>query len=294
MRFALPRFMIAEGPLPWLLPLIAMLLVFAVFPLGYNLWLSFHEFVPMRRSLEPVGFDNWARLFSDSRLHTALTITLTYTFVCLAIQLVLGFLIALLLDDDGAGFGIMRALFSLALVIPPAITGMMFKLYQDPQFGMIAWALDQIGAIDRSTPILATPAYALAGVMLADIWQWTPFMVLIFLAGIRGVPRDPIESAMIDGAGYWQIQTKIVLPMLGKVMAVAILIRGIDLFRAFDYMFVMTSGGPGIATYTLSLYTWKSFAESLRWGYGATLALVALILIQILANLFIWRARIRW
>ena len=294
MRLAMPRFMISEHPFPWLLPLIAMLLVFAVFPLVYNIYLSFHEFAIFKRSLVYVGWDNWLKLFSDTRLNNALITNIIYTVVCLTLQLVLGFLIAMLLDTDEKGFGVMRALFSLALVIPPAITGMLFKLMEDPQFGMIAWLLAKFDLLSPSTPILATPDLALIGVMIADIWQWTPFVTLIFLAGLRGLPKEPFESAMIDGASQWTITTRFTIPMLSKVIAVIVLIRGIDLFRTFDYIFVMTSGGPGINTYTLSFYTWKQFAASLKWGYGATLSLMALILINIAANLLIKFAKIRW
>ena len=294
MRLTMPRFMISEHPFPWLFPLIAMLLVFAVFPLAYNIYLSFHEFVIFKRSLVFVGWENWLKLFSDTRLYNALVINITYTVVCLTVQLVLGFLIALLLDTDEKGFGVMRALFSLALVIPPAITGMMFKMMEDPQFGMIAWTLEKLHILSREVPILATPELALAGVMIADIWQWTPFITLIFLAGMRGLPKEPFESAVIDGASQWKITTRFTIPMLSKVIAVAVLIRGIDLFRTFDYIFVMTSGGPGIQTYTLSFYTWKQFAASLKWGYGATLSLLALIIINVAATALIKIAKIRW
>jgi multiple sugar transport system permease protein len=130
--------------------------------------------------------------------------------------------------------------------------------------------------------------------MIADIWQWTPFITLIFLAGMRGLPKEPFESAVIDGASQWKITTRFTIPMLSKVIAVAVLIRGIDLFRTFDYIFVMTSGGPGIQTYTLSFYTWKQFAASLKWGYGATLSLVALIIINVAATALIKIAKIKW
>ena len=294
MRLSMPRFMISEHPFPWLLLLITMLLVFAVFPLAYNIYLSFHEFAIFKRSLVFVGWENWLKLFSDTRLFNALFINITYTVVCLTVQLVLGFLIALLLDTDEKGFGVMRALFSLALVIPPAITGMMFKMMEDPQFGMIAWVLEKFHILSREVPILATSELALAGVMIADIWQWTPFITLIFLAGMRGLPKEPFESAVIDGASQWKITTRFTIPMLSKVIAVAVLIRGIDLFRTFDYIYVMTSGGPGIQTYTLSFYTWKQFATSLKWGYGATLSLLALIIINVAATVLIKLAKIKW
>ncbi len=286
--------MVSDHPLPWLLPLIAILVVFAVYPFFYNIYLSFHEFVPRRRGIEFVGLENWAQLFADPRMWGAFYVTMFYTAVCLAIELALGMAIALLIDSDDPGFAFLRGMLTLTLVIPPAITGMMFLLMEDAQFGLITWLLESWGVLTPETPILATPSLALWGVVLADVWQWTPFMVLIFVAGLRSLPRDPFESAMIDGASGWQIFRRITLPMMGKVIAIAVLIRGIDLFRLFDYVFVMTSGGPGIATYTLSLYAWQQTFSFIKWGYGATLSLFALFIILVLANLFVSVFKVRW
>lgn len=288
-----PRYMLSDHAWPWLTPLVAMLVVFAVFPFFYNIWLSFHEFVPRKRALEFVGTENWEKLFSDSRMWGALGVTLTYTAVCLVVQLVLGLGIALLLDSDDPGFGLLRGVLTLTLVIPPAITGMMFLLLQDAQFGVFTYALQQLGVLGTA-PILGTASTALIGVMVADIWQWTPFMVLIFLAGLRAMPTDPFESALIDGASNWQIFIRLTLPMLGKVIAIAVLIRGIDLFRTFDYVFVMTSGGPGTSTYTLSLYAWQQTFSFIKWGYGATISLFSLLVILIVANVFVAVTKLRW
>jgi len=261
-----PKFMLSDHALPWLAPMLAILIVFALFPFFYNIWLSLHEFVPRKRALEFVGTANWEKLFSDSRMWGALGVTLTYTAVCLIIQLVLGLTIALLLDSDDPGFGFLRGVLTLTLVIPPAITGMMFLLLQDAQFGVFTYALQQLGVLGTA-PILGTNSTALMGVMIADIWQWTPFMVLIFLAGLRA---------------------------MRKVIAIAVLIRGIDLFRTFDYVYVMTSGGPGTSTYTLSLYAWQQTFSFLNWGYGATLSLFSLLVILVVANIFVAVTKLRW
>lgn len=285
---------ISDSPWLWLAPLVLMLLVFALYPLFYNIWLSFHEFVPRERGLAYVGTENWQRLFNDPRMWGALWVTLAYTGACLAIQVVLGMAIALLLDSDDKGFGLLRAILTLTLVIPPAITGMMFLLMEDAQFGLIPFTLRALGLMAPTGQILADPSRALAGVMLADIWQWTPFMVLIFVAGLRALPRDPFESAMIDGANPLQVFVRLTLPMMWKVIAIAVLIRGIDLFRTFDYVYVMTSGGPGTATYTLSLYAWQQTFSFIKWGYGASISLFALFIIVVAANIFVYFARLRW
>ncbi|WP_119166668.1 carbohydrate ABC transporter permease [Algihabitans albus] len=283
-----------DTPFPWLAPLIAMLLLFTIYPLIYNIWLSFHEYAPFRRQLEFVGLDNWRTLWQDTRFWGSLGVTFTYFFIVLSVQVALGMAIALLLDSDEPGFGLLRALLTLTLVVPPAITGMMFLLMQDPEFGVITYILESIGLLDGTRPILSTSSTALIGVMLADIWQWTPFMVLIFLAGLRSLPPEPFEAAMLDGASPFQIFRRITLPLMSKVIAVAVLIRGIDVFRMFDYVFVMTSGGPGTSTYVLSLYAWQQTFSFVKWGYGATISLVSLTIILIIANLFIKLAKVRW
>ena len=288
------RLLISDSPLPWLLPLLAILVSLAILPFFYNIWLSFHEFVPRKRALVFVGLENWEKLFADTRLWGSLFVTLIYTFVCLSVQLVLGMGIALLLDSDDPGYGFLRAMLTLTLVIPPAITGMMFLMLEDAQFGLITWALDHLGVIESIGSILGNPSVALVGVMLADIWQWTPFMVLIFLAGLRALPTDPYEAALIDGASAWQTFKRLTLPMLGKVIAIAVLIRGIDLFRTFDYVYVMTSGGPGTSTYTLSLYAWQQTFSFIHWGYGATISLFSLVVILVIANIFVSTTRLRW
>lgn len=283
-----------DRPFVWMLPLITMLIAFTIVPLFYNIWLSFHEYAPLKRALVPVGFENWTLLLSDERMWEALGTTLFYFTVVLSVEIVLGMAIALLLDAEEFGFGLLRTVLTLTLVVPPAIVGMMYLLIQDPEFGVLTYVLDSLGILDKSVPILATGSTALWGVMLADIWQWTPFMVLIFLAGLRSLPPEPYEAAMLDGASAWMTFRRITLPMMSKVIAVAVLIRGIDVFRMFDYVFVMTSGGPGTSTYTLSLYAWQQTFSFVKWGYGATLSLFTLAIILIVANLFIYLAKVRW
>lgn len=288
------RHLVSDHPWPWLLPLVAILVVFTIYPLIYNVWLSFHEFVPSKRGLVWVGARNWSQLWGDVRFWQSLTVTFIYFVVALGFELVLGMVIALLLDSDGFGFGFLRGVLTMTLVIPPAIAGMMFLLMEDPQFGVISYYLQQLGLLSPSEPILATSSTALAGVLVPEIWQWTPFMVLIFLAGLRALPAEPFEAAMIDGASAVQTFRRITLPMMSKVIAIAVLIRGIDVFRVFDYVYVMTSGGPGTATYSLSLYAWQQTFSFVKWGYGATLSLVTLALILVIANLFIALAKVRW
>jgi multiple sugar transport system permease protein len=132
--------------------------------------------------------------------------------MCLLIQLVLGMGIALLIDSDDPGFGIIRSILTLTLVIPPAIAGMIFLIMEDANYGLIPWLLKSIGLIGPEDTILSDPTLALWGVMIVDIWQWTPFMVLILVAGLRSLPSEPFESAVIDGARPFQVFRRLTLP----------------------------------------------------------------------------------
>lgn len=291
--FALPRFMTAEHPLPWLLPITAVLLVFGLYPLGYSVWLSLHKRNVVTRQLEWAGSHQWAKAFADARMWDALGTTLFYTFAALAAQLVLGLLIALLLDTDRRGYGVLRALMTLPLVVPPAVTGMMFLLMQDGSFGVLSFYLYALDLLSPAQPLLTRPHTALAAIMLADIWQWTPFMVLIMLAGLRSLPREPYEAAAIDGANAFQTFFRLTLPMLRKVIAVAVLIRGVDLFRIYDYVYVITAGGPGTATETLSFYAGRIYFTG-DFPYAATLSLIVLIVLIAVSNVFVRVFKVRF
>ncbi len=285
--FRLPAWFSSEHPFPWLFPATAMLVVFGLYPVLYSLWLSFFKRNPATRieTFNPLW--NWTKVFYDQRVLDAVLVTFTYTFIALIIQLVLGLAIALLLDTDRRGFGILRSLMILPLVVPPAVTGMMFLLMYDGSFGVISNALYSLGLLSPANPILAGGKTALWGVIVADVWQWTPFMVLIMLAGLRALPKDPFEAAAIDGASDIQAFFRLTLPMLSKIIALAVLIRGIDLFRIYDYIKVMTDSGPGTATETLTAYAGTIYFKDANFSYASTIALLTLILVVITANVFI-------
>jgi len=292
-RRFLARVLVSDHPFPWLFPATAMILAFGIYPLVYSIWLSLHEWNRFTRSFSFVGGEQWAKALTDPRMWHALGVTTTYTVVCLAVELALGLGIALLLDRDRRGYGVLRGLMTLPLVVPPAVTGLMFLLMLDGQFGVLTYYGVMLGILERAQPLLGHTSFALFGVMLADVWQWTPFMVLIFLAGLRALPKDPFEAAAIDGANAFQIFWRLTVPMLGRVAAVAILIRAIDLFRIYDYVYVMTGGGPGTATEVLSFYAGRVFTTG-NFSYAATISLITLVVLIVVANLFIRLFRVRF
>ena len=292
--WTMPRWLCSEHPFPWIFPATATLIVFGLYPIIYSVWLSLHRRHPVTRENEWNPVWNWSRVLADERVWDAISVTYMYTIVAIVIQLALGLGIALLLDSNRMGFGLMRALMTLPLVVPPAVTGMMFLLMYNNSFGAISRGLQSVGLLSSENPLLSTHSTALWAVMVADIWQWTPFMVLIMMAGLRALPKDPFEAAAIDGANAWQAFLRLTLPMLSKIIAIAVLIRGIDLFRVYDYVKVMTDSGPGTATETLTAYAGTIYFKSANFPYASAVAILTLILVIITANLFIKVFKVRF
>ena len=282
----LVKWMTSEHPFPWLLPASALMVIFGLYPLLYAIWLSLQRKHPVTRKLAFNPGYNWAKIFGDERVWNALLNTFVYTAVALLFQLVLGMLIALLLDSDRRGYALLRALMTLPLVVPPAVTAMMFLLMLNGSFGVVSAGFYATGLLEPNHVILGQASTAMAGVLLAEIWQWTPFMVLIMLAGLRSLPKEPFEAAAIDGATPVQAFFKLTLPMMSKVIAIAVLIRGIDLFRAFDYVKVMTDSGPGTATETMTSYAGRIYFGNADFPYASTIALMTLILVIVVSTLF--------
>ena len=281
-----PRWFTSEAPLPWLLPASALMVVFGIYPLFEAILTSLYKKNAATRKLVFDPLFNWNKVFHDSRMWDALLHTLMYTGIALLFQLVLGMLIALLLDSDRKGYGVMRAMMTLPLVIPPAVTAMMFLLMLNGSFGVLAKGLMAMGILSPGYSMLGNPGTAFAGVLLAEIWQWTPFMVLIMLAGLRSLPKEPFEAAAIDGATPVQAFFKLTLPMMSKVIAIAVLIRGVDLMRAFDYVKVMTDSGPGTATETMTSYAGRIYFGNADFPYASTISLLTLILVIVLSTAF--------
>ena len=282
----LPRWLASESPVPWLLPAAALMVIFGIYPLLYAITLSLYKKNAATRKMVFDPTHNWLKILSDDRVWNAIYNTFLYTGVALVFQLVLGMAIALLLDSDRKGYGILRAMMTLPLVIPPAVTGMMFLLMLNGSFGVLSRGIIAMGLLPTGFSILGTANTAMAGVLTAEIWQWTPFMVLIMLAGLRSLPKEPFEAAAIDGATATQAFFKLTLPMMSKVIAIAVLIRGIDLFRAFDYVKVMTDSGPGTATETLTSYAGRIYFGNADFPYASTIALLTLIIVILVSSTF--------
>jgi multiple sugar transport system permease protein len=294
------RYLTSEGPLLWLLPMVLLLLFIGVYPLLYNVWNSFREFNPMIGRVEPVGLENWQRLIQEltapnGRARESLITTAQYVALALAIEFVLGLAIAVLLNSGVWAAGFWQSVMILPMVVPPTVAAVMFKVLENPDYGALSYYLQQVGITDKVEPLLGgTGRYALAAVLIPDVWQWTPFFVLILLAGLKALPQEPLEASQVDGANAWQTFWNVTLPMLRPMIAVAVLFRLVDLLKVFDYIFVLTSGGPGTRTEVISFYAYQRSFTTIEWGYGSVLGLLILVIAIVVANIYIRIFKVAW
>ncbi len=262
-------------------PSIAVLLLIGLFPLVYLLVVSFQGLTMTETDTGFVGLRNYAMLFRDARLWQALLHTVIFTAIALPIELILGLLLAQLFLDELPGRPIFIALLVLPVVVSPIVSGATWALMFDHRFGPINQIIGWIAG--RETILLWTinPDLVYPAIIAAEVWQWTPFMFLLMLAALANVDASQLEAAAIDGAGYWRTFVRIALPAIWPVMAIAILIRGLDLFRLFDVVWALTKGGPGTRTETISTFAYVKGFQQFETSYTAAVALLIIVLLSV-------------
>lgn len=275
-----------ESSLPYLLiaPTIAVLAALSVYPLLFAVKVAFQtgSGPSLRWTLA-----NFARLASDNFFLAALAHTLIYAAVALTFEFLLGLGLAVLLDGPLRGRSIFRAALLIPMMLPPIVVGVVWRLMLNPDFGAVNGTLKGAGVSTETLTWTASPLLAMASVIAVDVWQWTPFMFLVLLAGLQAIPQEPYEAAMIDGASAWQTFRHVTLPLLKPAILIALLLRTMDLLRVFDQIFILTEGGPGFATETVSLYIFRSAFRFFDFGYAAAMSFVLLLLTNIISLTYI-------
>ena len=262
-------------------PAIFILLFIGLFPLIYSLVVSFQNINMMEEDTSFHGLLQYGYLFEDLRLWQSLGHTLLITAIALPLELVFGLLMALLFLERLPGRPIFVSLLVLPTMIAPIVAGATWRLLFDNRYGPINQILGWIAG--EPTPILWVIKSHLVypAILLAEVWQWTPFMFLILLAALSNVDKNLTEAAEIDGASYWRIFWRIVLPAIWPVMAIALLIRGLDLFRLFDVIWALTQGGPGTQTETISIYTYIQGFRQFETSYTAAIAFLVIVMLSV-------------
>lgn len=272
----------------FLFPAVIWILVFTLFPLLYALYTSFFSF-RFGVMNQFVGLENFRRLFVDENLHNALWVTLRFVAVTVTVEMVVGFALALLLNREMRGRSILRAIMILPLFATPVAMGYLgITLFYEAN-GPINSLVRALGGSD--IPWLSNPFWAPVAVMLIDIWQWTPFVFLVSLAALQGLPQDLFEAADVDGASGWQKFRRITLPLMAPTLWLILLLRLIEAFKVFDIPTSLTLGGPGRATEVYSLFTYRTALRFFDHGYAAAQGFLLLILVSIIITLLFGRIR---
>jgi multiple sugar transport system permease protein len=285
----------ANRQMKWLfiLPAVAFVLVMMVFPIIYTVRLSFFEW--SMSAIQPpvwVGLDNYTELFTaDPRFTDAVVRTFAFTIGAVAVEMVLGLLIALLLNKPFRANNVVKTLILLPMVATPVAMGMAWLLMLEPTIGVVNAFLRMVGL--PTQPWLASPQQALPSLMLVDIWEWTPMVALIALAGLASLPEEPIEAAVVDGASPFQRFWHVLLPLLAPTLIVAMLLRSIDALKTFDIIYTMTQGGPGFATETLNIYSYVQGFSYFQMGKASSL-LVVFFAIVLGVSLMLSGVRNKW
>jgi multiple sugar transport system permease protein len=233
------------------------------------------------------SLQNFARLASDRFFLEALKHTLVYAVVALTLEFLFGLALAVLLSSRLRGRGFFRAALLVPMMLPPVVVGVVWRLMLNPNFGAINGTLKGFGAGTDALTWTASPRLALISVIMVDVWQWTPFMFLVLLAGLQAIPQEPYEAALIDGSSAWQTFRHVTLPLLKPAILIALLLRTMDLLRVFDQIFILTEGGPAFATETISLYIYRAAFRFSDFGYAAAMSFVLLILTNSISLLYI-------
>ena len=273
-------------------PAIFVLLLIGVFPLVYLLMVSFQGITMTETGTDFIGAANYKQLFDDARLWQALLHTLIITATALPLELVLGLTMAQLFLDRLPGRAIFIALLVLPVVVSPIVSGATWALLFNHRFGPINQIIGWIAGKETILLWTINPDLVYPAIIAAEIWQWTPFMFLLLLAALGNVDRSQLEAAAIDGAGWWRTFSRIVLPAIAPVMTVAILIRGLDLFRLFDIVWALTQGGPGTMTETISVFTYVKGFQQFETSYTAAVALLVIILLSALVMFLLRRVEL--
>lgn len=274
------------------MPLIIFLVSMVAFPLIYTVYMSFTDWTMGTAAPKIVGFENYKDILTDKRFWAATRNTLVIAFCSVMVETVLGIALALLLNRKFRGENLVKTLFLLPMVATPIAIGMVWQLIYEPTIGIANYMLKSVGL----SPVmwLVQKNSVIPSLIVIEVWEWTPMIMLIVLAGLSGISDDLFEAAKMDGANRFQIVQKITLPLIKPTVVVAALLRIIDALKTFDIIYATTKGGPVKASETVNLMAYDSIFSYFRMGYGASTIVIFLLEIGVcIAFIFYLRMKAR-
>ena len=277
-----------EGLFAFLLVLPALLIVIALFvyPLVFSFVVSFFRSDIRYPGVEFRGLKNYIDIFRDPDLLTSFWRTIYFTVASLAIEMVVGVVVAVAFNSRFAGRPAARSIILIPWAIPPVVNGIIWNWMVHPKIGIVNFLLTTAGILDRYKPWLADPRWALNIIVIADAWKWTPLVVLLVLAGLQAIPDELYEAARMDGAGARKVFFRVTLPCIMWPLLVTLILRTVEAVRVFDIIFVMTRGGPASTTKVTTFYVWEIAFRYHQLGMGSALAYTVTILIIALAVVY--------
>jgi multiple sugar transport system permease protein len=269
-----------------LIPVLALLAVLSLFPFFYIIWMSLNIVSLINGiSFDFAGLANWSRMFTDEIVGAAWARAALYFVATVGLEMILGIAIALLVHELVWGQNLVLSLILLPMFMAPVIVGLLGRFLTDSSYGLYAYVLRELGIFESD--ILGTASSALPAVILMDVWEWTPLIVLIVLAGLASVNQYVIEAAKVDGANYLERLRYIVAPSIAGVVIVALLVRSMDAIRYFDIITVTTNGGPGNTTKIIPIRLYETAFRFFDLGYAAAIGLGMLVFSILVANVFV-------
>ncbi|MGH9129596.1 MAG: carbohydrate ABC transporter permease [Acidimicrobiales bacterium] len=270
-------------------PAVICLLFVTAFPLGYNLVNSFRH-VNLANGAQPHTFSgvaNYAQLFNTPGFVGALVRTLVFTAASVAIETVVAIGLALMLNKAFKGRGLLRAAILIPWAVPTVVSATLWKTMFDPRSGFVDYLLGALHLPGAHTTWLAGAATSWVAIFVADAWKNIPFIAIILLAGLQVIPAEVYEAARIDGASAFQAFRRMTLPLLKPALLVALIFRTLQALLIFDVIYIMTGGGPGTSTETLSYLNWKAFLVDTNFGYGGAISVSLVVLSLVIAGIYV-------
>ena len=268
-----------------MLPAIIVLACITIYPFFWLVWMSLHDVDVGAAADKWNNFRNWTRLVSDSKFLNGWVLLIKYSAMCMVLEVGLGVVLAVILNRSRFE-KTLATIFLMPMMMAPVVAGLVWYYLYNSTFGWYHWLMQSVGLLGAKS-ILGDPGTAMLGIVIVDIWQWTPLIILITLAGLKRVPRDQLEANMVDGAGEVRNFFAIILPNLYPFLLIAILLRFMDNFRFIDAILVLTGGGPADATKILPTYLFDVSFQFFKLGRGAAIALTLLTVTIILGMLLV-------
>jgi multiple sugar transport system permease protein len=269
------------------LPAALFLILFSIYPLIFSFRLVFFKwFLNKPNPPSFIGLSNIQNVLLDSRFWNSLKVTLIILLIAVTIETLAGLFLSLLFRDKVYGKRIIISLLMIPIMISPMVIGIIWRFILNPEIGIANYILKMVGL--QPLIWLGDIKYALSTIILIDIWQWTPFLFIIFLSGMQGISPNLYEAAEVDGASEWGLIRYITIPMLKPIMYIGILIRSIDSFKMFDLVYILTRGGPVNSTETASLYIYKTGFNFFNMGKASTMSYILLIIMTFFDTKIYW------